>query len=463
MDKIAVLPMIGAIFLLTQQNDARKLFIYYFLPIFMFIPSYYETKLISGIPELSFWSSAFIPIFAWWVLVEKMDGYKFSYLDLIIFGTLLSFFWAQFQATGYKDAQKILFVDALKRFLPYLMMKGIFMSPARRLELLRVSITLSAIITFFMLFEWKLYTNHLDTHLRNVWPGNVPWGGTMARYGFKRAAGPFAHPICAGYFYAIQVPLAFWYWRNNFPFFKGWALSNKPLFAKIVFGLCVIGVITAGSRAPMMGLGITMALIGFGWTKKRALVGSILLAGFLAGLVVVVPKFVEYVSIKRSEAKNEDQENAAYRKEMLDNYIEVVAQRYWFGWGRFTFPVVNGQASIDNEYLFIALTAGMMTLYLYLLTMIWVIIRLLLFALKRPPEDLEAQLAWCLLAAWIGGIFTQATVYAGTQTLTFFYFKAAMTEAIIISGVSVRSLFEETITVVRTPGVGYGYQFSRTL
>ncbi len=204
-----------------------------------------------------------------------------------------------------------------------------------------------------------------------------------------------------------------------------------------------------------------MALFGFGWTKKRVLVGSILLAGFLAGLIVVVPKFIEYVSIKRSEAKNEDQENAAYRKEMLDNYFEVVAQRYWFGWGRFTFPVVNGQSSIDNEYLFIALTAGMMTLYLYLLTMIWVIFRLLIFAMKLPPDNVEAQLAWCLLAAWIGGIFTQATVYAGTQTLTFFYFKAAMTEAIIISGVSVKSLFEKKVKVINRSGVGYGYQCYR--
>ena len=109
MDKLAILPLFGAIYFLSKGKDARKVFVNYFLPVLTLIPAYYETKLVSGIPEFTFWSSALIPVIVVWFVNEKMEGYRFSWLDLIIILHLLLIFFAQFEATGYKDAQKILF------------------------------------------------------------------------------------------------------------------------------------------------------------------------------------------------------------------------------------------------------------------------------------------------------------------------------------------------------------------
>ena len=85
MDKIAILPAIPVLYLYFFKGyDARQLFILVFLPMLTLIPAYYETKLVQGIPEISFWSSAIITVFILWIFKDKLDGYRFSFLDLVI-------------------------------------------------------------------------------------------------------------------------------------------------------------------------------------------------------------------------------------------------------------------------------------------------------------------------------------------------------------------------------------------
>ena len=149
------------------------------------------------------------------------------------------------------------------------------------------------------------------------------------------------------------------------------------------------------------------------------------------GLSIILPKFIDYISVTRAEAKTVDQENAAYRKEMLDNYFIVIEKKPYWGYGRYTYPIINRQKSIDNEYLFIALTTGLVTLGIYILFMIWVMVILIRFISKRSWDDPNARLAWAILAGWIAAIFTQATVYGGIQTVHYFYMVAALAQVIV--------------------------------
>jgi len=455
MDKIAILPAFGAMYFLFKGRDARTVFVTYFLPVLTLIPAYYNTKLVSGIPEFTFWSAAFIPIIFAWIINEKLEGYRFSWLDLIIILHLVFIFYAQFEATGYKDAQKILFREVLNRLMPYLFIKAIISDQTRRIPVLKMIVVLGAIVSVFMLYDFKFYTNYLDLFIRKFWPHHVPWDGVMSRYGFKRAPGSFAHPISAGYFFAMSTPIAFWLWREKQ--FK----NNKQ--GKIIFGLNFLGVITSISRAPIAGLLLGFIIIWFGWSKSKALSGGFLILVGIIGLAIAVPKFVEYVSIKRSHAKTQDQENAAYRKEMLDNYIEIIKDKPYWGYGRYTFPVVNGQKSIDNEYLFIAITAGMMNLTVYLLIVFFVLFRLIIFAVSRPYNSADGRLAWALVGVWISAIFTQATVYSGMQTTHYFFMMAGIAEAMIMSKgpFLVKDTMNEDNTKIE--GANYGYHFSRTL
>lgn len=455
MDKIAILPLFGAIYFLMRGRDARDLFVSYFLPILTLIPAYYETKLVSGIPEFAFWTSALIPIIIVWVLKDRMEGYQFSWIDLAIILHLLLIFYAQFDATGYKDAQKITFRETMMRLAPFFMLKAILMDGSRRRKVLVTMTILGAVISVFMLYEFKFYYNLIDKYIRQIWPYGVPWGGTLSRFGFKRAAGSFAHPISAGYFFSMMAPIAFWLWRHD----HYW---NKRI-GLVIVGLNVLGVITSISRAPIAGLFLTIVIIWYGWSQRKILSGGFLAVVAIIGLAIAIPKFIEYTSIDRSFAKTQDQENAAYRKEMLDNYIEIIKEEPVWGWGRYTFPVVEGQKSIDNEYLFIAITAGMMNLGVYLFILAFVLVRLGLFAWRQSSDSPEGRLAWVLIGAWLSAIFTQATVYSGMQTTTYFFMIAALSESLVISGgqfiehVPVR----ESETEIEESYLAYN--FSRTL
>ena len=48
---------------------------------------------------------------------------------------------------------------------------------------------------------------------------------------------------------------------------------------------------------------------------------------------VYLPQIIEYVSVDRSLAETEDQRNAAYRKELIDNYMDIVEEKTnaWMG------------------------------------------------------------------------------------------------------------------------------------
>jgi len=454
MDKLALLPLIGGIYLLTRGMDARQAFLVYFLPILTLIPAYYDTKLISGIPEFTFWSSALIPIIIVWVVNEKMEGYKFSWLDVIIILHVVFIFYAQFEATGYKDAQKIIFREILKRVVPFFMLKAIIGDPKRRIKALMMITGLGAIVSLFMLYDFRFYYNFLDSIIRQLWPHWVPWDGTMSRYGFKRAAGSFAHPISAGYFFAMTAPIAFWLWRQD--------LFKDKRLGLIIFGLNVLGVITSISRAPIAGLLLGAVIIWFGWSRTKSLSGTFLTLIAIIGLSMMVPKFIEYVSVKRSQAQTQDQENAAYRKEMLDNYIEIIAEKPAWGWGRYTFPIVQSQKSIDNEYLFIAITSGLNNLAVYIVLIIVVLVRLVLFAFSHPNDSPQGRLAWVLIAAWISAIFTQATVYSGMQTTHYFFMIAAISEALVMTRGS--AFLPELDPIIHTQKENnFEYNFSRTL
>ena len=452
MDKIALIPMFLAFGLLLYK-EPRELFIYYFIPILTVFPIYYETDLAPGLPEFSFWSSALLPILIVWVINKRMKGYQVSWLDLIIVVHLLVIFYGQWMNSTYKEAQKILFNDVMSRLVPYILAKSYFTEGVSKIQMLKVLVIVGAIVGLFSLYESRMWVNVFDSYIRDIWPHHVPWDIPMKRGGFKRASGAFGHPICAGYFFAIIVPMALWIWREK--------LFNKKFLGFAIMLLCIAGVLASISRAPIIGMFVSFVIIWFGWSQRKIVVLGIVSVALLISLIFLLPQFISYVSVDRSSARTEDQENAAYRKELLDNYMEVLAEKPLIGWGRFTVPVVKGQKSIDNEYLFLALVSGKISLYMYILIIVWILARLLRLSIKSETSDPQTRLAWCLFAGLVASIFTQATVYAGTQTVQFFYILIGMSEALVISPRKIKDSITETINTLSN--IKNRYRFTRTI
>ena len=451
MDKSILLLMLVTIGLLLYK-EPKELFLYFFLPVLTVVPIYYETKIVAGIPEMGFWSAVLLPIAFSWIVNRQADGYRLLPADVLILVHLVIVFSGQWQNSAYKEAQKILYNDITIRLLPFIMARAWFMDPESRIKMFRIIILTGVVVAIFQMIEFRFWFNVFDEPLRRVWPKSVPWGGGMKRGGLKRASGPFGHPICAGYYYTMFVPLAVWLWKNDY--------FEKRKHGFWITLICIGGGISSISRAPIIGIFLGLVLIWYGWSQNKGLATMILLSLMTVASIFILPKAISYVNVDRANAVTEDQRNAAYRTELLDNYKEVIAEKPLLGWGRFTVPVVKGQASVDNEYLMIVLSSGKASLYAYIVSVIWILARLIIFSIRGDSSSKEIRLAWCMIASILTALFTQATVYSGTQTVQFFYIILGFSEGLIQAG-----SWETTQTKFpRILGeINYGYNFSRTI
>ncbi|MEM7181622.1 MAG: O-antigen ligase family protein [Spirochaetota bacterium] len=453
MDKIAILPLFVSAYLLLQKNS-KEVFILFFLPLLTVVPTYYEVKIISGLPEVNFYIAGMLPILLVWLFKEKAISYRFSLLDSFIFLNLLTLFISQYYTSSYKVAQKFIFNESMARLFPYLLMKTYFAEREERQKVIRIIIILGAIVGLLNLWEFRIWDNFFDKYIRKIWPYYVPWDLPMKRGGFKRAFGPFGHPIIAGYFFALVLPIGIWYWRKK--------LFTKKWHGPLVIALLFAGGIASISRAPIAAMFIGLIILWFGWTRRKVFVLSLILLGAIVFSSVYLPKIIGYVSINRSMAETADQRNAAYRMELLENYIQIVNQKPVLGWGRFSVPWVDNQVSIDNEYLFLALTHGKLNLFMYLSTIIVCLFRLTIFIWKEKQNSQEKEIAWCFVAAILSGTITQTTVWNGFQIVPYFYMFLAMSEAIVIYRPNPNREVSQSLAIELMPQ-SHAYHFSRTL
>jgi len=425
MDKIILLPLIISAAMLISR-EPKDVFILVFLPSLTLLPTYFDVEVVSGTPELYFWSAALIPILIAWVL-KNFEGYRLHWMDLVILAYLLLIFYGQWANSDYKKSQKLLFNNLMVVFFPYLLVRAFCEDRRTLIKMIRMMTFLGAFIAIFNAMEFRMFTNYFDEILRRMWPGYVMWdiGMVLQRWGFKRAFGPFSHPISAGYFYSLITPLAIWcYFQDHYP---------KKNIGRLVVSLNALGLIVALSRAPLMGFFLGLIIIYYGWSQNKAAILSIALLAAAVLLMMLIPKFIEYASVTRATAATEDQRNVAYRKEMWEAYTEVVLERPFLGWGRFSVPSVKGMKSIDSEYLGVALASGLPALGCYFVFLFGMLFRLVRFAGRAAHDDPWARLAWCLIAGWVSAIFSLATVYSGAQTVQYLFMLGAVGQVLILT------------------------------
>ena len=425
MDKIILIPFIISAALLVSR-EPKDVFILVFLPFLTLLPTYFDVELVSGTPELYFWSAALIPILIAWIL-RGFEGYSLHWMDLVLVGYILTIFFGQWANSDYKKAQKLLFNNLMAILFPYMLVRAFCEDRDTLIKMIRIITFLGAFIAVFNMYEFRMFTNYFDEILRRIWPTSVLWdiGMVLKRWGFKRALGPFTHPISAGYFFSLITPLAVWCYFHN-------VYRNKNI-GKLVIFLNTMGLIVAMSRAPILGFFIGLIIIYYGWSQNKAAIMSIVVLVAAVILMAAVPKFIEYASVTRATAETADQRNVAYRKEMWQAYTEVVLERPYLGWGRFTVPAVKGMKSIDSEYLGVALAHGLPALGFYLVFLFGILIRLMRFAGRGAHDDPDIRLAWCLIAGWVSALFSQATVYSGAQTVQYLYMLGAVGQVLILS------------------------------
>jgi hypothetical protein len=96
--------------------------------------------------------------------------------------------------------------------------------------------------------------------------------------------------------------------------------------------------------------------------------------------------------------------------------MPIIKQHMAFGWGITTLPELNGQRSIDNEYLLLAATQGLTGLGLFLMILLGSGVRLFRL-LARPLMVEDRALVFAHLTVLLGLMTALTTVYLGEQAL----------------------------------------------
>jgi hypothetical protein len=140
-------------------------------------------------------------------------------------------------------------------------------------------------------------------------------------------------------------------------------------------------------------------------------------------LLIAIGGAIGYVKAKQyteGPPKDQDQENAVYRRILLDEYKPYVAKGGLFGYGVVARPVVPGMFSIDNAYLNVQLEQGNLGLWTLVLMGGETLLAAFLAA-RRATQREDIFFALCIGSGMAGTMLSMTTVWLGPPMYPLFF------------------------------------------
>jgi O-antigen ligase/polysaccharide polymerase Wzy-like membrane protein len=427
------------------MGSARKALLWVYLPALLLLPQYYVLRL-PHLPPISFADAAILPLGI--ALVFKgTRHWRWSWMDLfvLLFAVCAGFSeafsselangdWTQLfspnlavsqrLSTNIADGGLMFVAGVLTMVLPYMAGKLLIEQEdsAMRKQLVARIVALLAVVAALSTYDFltgrslwqRLATPFLGANQNEVWEPQMRWG-------FGRIAGPYGHAILAGMIFLIGLVYCLWL-RSADPNWGSRRLIHGLPFTVRGLSLAAIvaGLLMTQSRGPWIGVGLALIFVlltRYLPAAKAAIVFAVFCAVFAAGALYFINQYTEKAI---SQASTEEQRNAIYRRQLLTNYTPLVMERKAFGWGITTLPAVNGQVSIDNQYLMLAVTEGFTGLAVFLAIVTGSALKLLRMISQPIPSE-DRMLALAHLAVLIGLMTTLTTVYMGEQVVMLFF------------------------------------------
>lgn len=437
MELIILIPALVCWVALARE-PIRKVMVDVYLPAMLLLPQYFSLRF-PHLPPLTFADAAILPLgVALWV--KEMRRWRFDWMDLWVVLFAVSAALSEGLSTPLHDGTwtRLLAVDnpagigqiangGLQLFqgvctiiLPYMLGKllieqpGVDGQPARKRVVKRFAVLL-AIVAAISVFDFLTHQSIWQRAFRHFFPGQPILWSVQVRWGFGRIAGPFAHAILAGMIFLMGLIYCLWLrmfapgWGMR-KVFNGLSLTVRGL----VLWAIVAGLLMTQSRGPWIGvcLALVLALLVRTFTLGKAVLAFTVTLIVFSACAYYYGK--RYTDMDISHAKTEAQQNAIYRRMLIDSYMPIIKDRKAFGWGITTLPTLNGQRSVDNEYLLLAATQGLFGLGLFALILLSSGVRL--FGLARQSLTLEDRaLVFAHLTVLLGLVTALSTVYLGEQ------------------------------------------------
>lgn len=406
---------------------APRTFLNICLPILVLLPTYFYWK-VNGFPNVDFSLAVLMPL---GVALVPLLGlrWKWTRSDLWMLLYILSSAAADFRFGETSLAKYRLFDVIFAALVPYMAGKLLIEQAGARFETVKRIVQILWLSCLVAIPEFVIKINLFSRIGMHIFPGQWPGWSTQLRWGFGRVAGPYGTAEIYGLILGTGLLLLLWIqqWSTPaLPFLRPHVVSSKRLVQLALLTL-VTTLLMTQSRGPWLGtlLALPFALAGRAKNVKRAA----LLVGL--GIVsVAVPAYIavdHYTSGPRVNYGTE-QETAQYRRQLLINYLPLAEQGGLWGWGTFH-PVLDGQPSIDNEFLRVFLTQGYIGVAAYMLLILEAGISLVRVGISAELRE-DRHFCFTLFGIIAGWTLTLSTVYMGAQSYELFFLLAGWTQVI---------------------------------
>ncbi|MBS1821247.1 MAG: O-antigen ligase family protein [Acidobacteria bacterium] len=426
MPLITFIPGIICVIVLLRSRT-QDAFLNVVLPVLLLIPvDYYIT--IRPIPPLNMIDAVLIPL-GIAMFIRDLPRWRFSRTDIWLLIYIFSFAYADYKAGQTTAAVLRWFIVLVTGLVPYMAGKLLIEQNGIRAETAKRFITLLFVASAFGLYEYVGKSNPYQYFWSHFYPGQ--WSGwhTQIRWGFGRVAGPYAQSELAGMIVLTGLVFALWLGYRRYRYRDTVTATSKPFkYAKIIAFLLFVTLGTTQARGPWIGtiIALPVAWIGLArFPKRRALLV------FIVGLAIGIPAYLaakDYASGKRTDYGSE-RETAQYRAQLIDYYIPIAQLGGPWGWGALGFPRVNGQLSIDNEYLFVYLAQGYVGLTSFILLLAETAFALLREGL-RTRSIRDRHFIFSLLGVVLALSFVISTVFLGAQSFELFFLIVGWSQSI---------------------------------
>ncbi len=426
---IAYLPGIW-IYYLAQNQSLSKAFIRGYIPILLLLPDYYRA-VTPGLPDPTFNQTASVALFAVF-LMKGSPGYRFSYTDLVVGFYAFAVSYSEYLASGYSDAQNLMFYELTSVLFPYFFAKSLVEPFNMRYDFAKSVVLCLCVVFVFNLFENKFGYNLWQAYLGMFFPGQGQGWITTFRFGLARAAGPYGHCLVDGVIMAVAYRLQRWLqWSDAWPH-KIKQLDWVPWFTPAqFFTLMILGGVfsTLGKGQWLAGI-VAAGIVIIGRSKKRVMAMTAVIAVMIFVGIPLLAAFLSYASVGRANAADDNQETAAYRYELVTEYMDVAAEHLWWGWGLMKWPEIAGFESIDNHFLLTYLNHGVIAVTLLIGIIFGMMGRLIIHGMSRPMTDPPgSSLAFTLAAIYLMYLIAVATVAMMYQSCTVFFIITGLSDA----------------------------------
>jgi hypothetical protein len=444
MELIILLPAV-ACWVALARGPIRRALLNVYLPVVLLLPQYYSIRF-PHLPPLTFADAAVLPLgAALWV--GQLRRWRFDWMDLWVLllavsaalseglsTALANGTWKQLFAVNGPPVVSNLANGGLQLFqglctmvLPYMLGKLLIEQqgpdghPARKRVVRRIAVLL-AIVAGIDVIDFLTGKSVWQRVGRHLFPDQLVGWVEQTRWGFGRAAGPFAHAILAGMIFLMGMIYCLWLrkfapnWGTR-KIFHGLPLTVRGLVLWAIVG----GLLMTQSRGPWIGAGLALV---FALLVRKLPLGKATLTFvlFLAAFSAIAYYYgMRYTDVDINHARSEEQRNAVYRRELWQTFAPIIKERKAFGWGITTLPTLNGQRSIDNQYLLLAATQGLVGLGLFLVILLGSTARLSRLARQKLGAE-DRALVFAHLTVLMGMMTALSTVYLGEQALLLLFF-----------------------------------------